>query len=814
MRKNSKKHRRASIPAAAWNDPRIHLIETNLDAYPDAMKRLPNWAFYRLEPNEEPDKKPRKVLYGIDCQISRDHFNPERLLYYIRRVACRSNDPSTWVSYERMRLLWAYNLKEIAAGREAIVHGVGFIFNASAGMVGIDLDDCIDPATGEIYPAQKSLLESLNTYTERSQSGRGAKAIVLGDIPVNGKKDGTELFKAFEIYKNGRGFLMTGDMLPGFSTQVESRPTEVLQLFNAAYPNWEEEQAAKTKRTKAAAERCERAVASGVRSLPDDQILQKAFAAKNGPAIKALFQGDTSAYDDDLSRADQALCSYLCFYSNGDSNLVESLARQSALAREKWDEPRAGYSSWLNMTICKVIAGTSTFYGDSPRQRQDAQIAAELGDLAGIEIDSKASAARLPIKCTRCKEVLEAAGDQCECDRRRTTRAARQAQREQERWDREKAKRAAAGNTRSNWPAPIGNDGASLISPSPTIRLKNFEFFDAEELQALGDDITASLKATRSLDFITPELPSLEPKHDPIRAYFDRNADALPFRPPCQCQNPNTVFGRKLDGSGLHMMVKLRCKGWGCFWCAQILRREWTQHISKTLQEWHRNYDSPYFSVVDVPRGKWASTQKAIERSGDAAFYNRFDDSSRDSLLIIATATANLPGAQQLTLQQTIALATRTIANGRFQAKGITLSQGWGLNKVEKKDPEFEMVGRCPEMSLKTLKAILQDSNINTDDVAWRPPQRDPGGRVMARIFFTMRASATRSDRMHLYSCLFDAEVKFRQEDFEGIDWGGEASRYSGNSDEWNDVDRESNKSFSAAICGPADDMQSYLHRE
>jgi hypothetical protein len=65
------------------------------------------------------------------------------------------------------------------------------------------------------------------------------------------------------------------------------------------------------------------------------------FSAQNGGKVRALFDGDTSAYGDDESRADSALVFHLAFWSRGDEGQIDRLFRQSELYREKWE--RADY---------------------------------------------------------------------------------------------------------------------------------------------------------------------------------------------------------------------------------------------------------------------------------------------------------------------------------------------------------------------------------------------------------------------------------------------------------------------------------------
>ena len=52
--------------------------------------------------------------------------------------------------------------------------------------------------------------------------------------------------------------------------------------------------------------------------LDDRELLERAFAARNGPKFRALWQGDTGAYTS-ASEAELALLSMLAFWAGPDA---------------------------------------------------------------------------------------------------------------------------------------------------------------------------------------------------------------------------------------------------------------------------------------------------------------------------------------------------------------------------------------------------------------------------------------------------------------------------------------------------------------
>lgn len=71
-------------------------------------------------------------------------------------------------------------------------------------------------------------------------------------------------------------------------------------------------------------------------------------------SIRNLYNGDTSLYENDLSRSDFALAAYLQ-KNNLTADEIDQVMRTSRLYREKWDEKR-NQTTWLRQTITTAIA--------------------------------------------------------------------------------------------------------------------------------------------------------------------------------------------------------------------------------------------------------------------------------------------------------------------------------------------------------------------------------------------------------------------------------------------------------------------------
>ena len=88
-------------------------------------------------------------------------------------AGAKSNDPETWTDFDTV--LSAYS------NSKNRLDGISFMF--APPVVGVDLDKCRDPKTGEIQPWAQEIIWSLNSYTEISPSGTGVHIYAIGSLP-------------------------------------------------------------------------------------------------------------------------------------------------------------------------------------------------------------------------------------------------------------------------------------------------------------------------------------------------------------------------------------------------------------------------------------------------------------------------------------------------------------------------------------------------------------------------------------------------------------------------------------------------------
>lgn len=238
------------------------------------------------------------------------------------------------------------------------------------GITGIDLDNHPDDVTGE-YPLTATefedwgmeAVEFIDSYSEWSPSGTGIHILCKGDLPSGRNRNSKVvdgLRRDVEMYGYRRFFTVTGDVIR--ESDFPDR-TQKLYEFWKKYVDDSEE---KEKRQNYPIYNLQ-----GSSNLNDNEVISKACSASNGGTFKALFDGDMSMYDNDHSRADQALCDKLAFWTNGDEEQIDRIFRRSGLMREKWD--RNLYDSTYGKTCIKNAILTMRS-GYKPTVRQQFEI--------------------------------------------------------------------------------------------------------------------------------------------------------------------------------------------------------------------------------------------------------------------------------------------------------------------------------------------------------------------------------------------------------------------------------------------------------
>jgi putative DNA primase/helicase len=163
-------------------------MQVELRNIPRAMRELPHWVIWRNEPGSQ--GRATKVPYIVGSR---------------RRAS--STDPHTWATMDA------------AAEAMSDADGLGFCIQGS-GVIFIDLDHCIDPATGEIAPWAKQIVSEIASYTEVSPSGQGLHIYTAGELPSGPRVKEIPFNARLEIYDSGRYSTVTGNHFSGSPTEI------------------------------------------------------------------------------------------------------------------------------------------------------------------------------------------------------------------------------------------------------------------------------------------------------------------------------------------------------------------------------------------------------------------------------------------------------------------------------------------------------------------------------------------------------------------------------------------------------------------
>jgi len=250
-----------------------------------------------------------------------------------------TRDPETWDSFTAAR----DGIEDVDA------EGIGYVFTKEDDFVGVDLDGCRDPETGEIAAWAQDIIDRLDSYTEVSPSGTGYHVIVQGTLP-----EGRRRHREVEMYEDGRFFTMTGNHLDDSPTTVTDRSAELVEVYREYVGDIGDGSSDGAK---------SRSPQHGGPGETDDQeLIEQACTAANGEKFEQLWNGDTSGYESH-SEADMALCCYLAFWTGGNLSRMDDLFRQSGLMRDKWDTVHyADGSTYGEKTIERAVTITNDFY--------------------------------------------------------------------------------------------------------------------------------------------------------------------------------------------------------------------------------------------------------------------------------------------------------------------------------------------------------------------------------------------------------------------------------------------------------------------
>lgn len=290
---------------------------------PNELKIMKRWVCFKVEGTNDgkTTKRPYNALSG---------------------ALARVNDELTWCNFN-MALTGCIKYQ---------CDGIGFILGN--GIFGIDLDNHPDK-NGELSMNEEEFqqlidefVNTLDSYSERSQSGLGVHIICQGKLPKGGRRKGS-----VEMYDNGRFFAFTGNAI--HNVPINFREEEVVPLWEKYVKNNNVNDQDTARRVH---------IPEALR-LSDEEIIDIALNSEKGNIFyKYYHDGDISMNGHDQSSADMSFCNMLAFWCNGDKEQMDRIFRNSALMREKWDQYR-GDRTYGEITIDSACRNVPNGYVSS-----------------------------------------------------------------------------------------------------------------------------------------------------------------------------------------------------------------------------------------------------------------------------------------------------------------------------------------------------------------------------------------------------------------------------------------------------------------
>jgi putative DNA primase/helicase len=306
-------------------------IVPRAESIPPTLTAIDQWVAWRYDPRvDKKTGKPKPTKVPVDP---------------LTGLSAKSNTKSTWGTFNQA---WERYKRDG-------LDGVGFVLTLEAGVVGIDIDHCRNPETGEVDGDALAIVRAIDSYTEISPSGTGVRIFARGTLPKGWHKRGD-----VEMYDSGRYLTVTGKCLDAVRA-IEERTEQIAQVHARIASVRPQANSAKAERASPQREPKAGHPKHEVRRRKTKQasdVLGRLRSGRSGEKFVALYdKGDWEGQGyGSQSEADLALTSMLVLECGGDPAMVDSLFRGSGLMRVKWDEPHdAGGRTYGEITIAKAV---------------------------------------------------------------------------------------------------------------------------------------------------------------------------------------------------------------------------------------------------------------------------------------------------------------------------------------------------------------------------------------------------------------------------------------------------------------------------
>lgn len=297
-----------SVPQSKWRN------------IPPEMRERPQWACSSGKPSstDKEGKRPRNPKTGGFASTT---------------------DPATWGTFDEAVAM---------AERKGWAH-VGYMLSADDPFAIVDLDDkAAKPATDAEREEFARIVADLDSYTERSSSGRGIHVIVNAQLPKGVHRGNVE------VYSDARYMICTGDVI--HALPVAGRQAEVDALVARIAP---------------ASSEMQHAPATGV-ELPDAEVMARIVESSAAAAELVACEDWASLGYDSQSSADLALMNHLALFAANDEQAIRMFRLTPLGQRDK-----AQRDDYMRSTLAKArdaqrfgTEGAASLFSDTANARR------------------------------------------------------------------------------------------------------------------------------------------------------------------------------------------------------------------------------------------------------------------------------------------------------------------------------------------------------------------------------------------------------------------------------------------------------------
>lgn len=291
-----------------------------------AFGQTSRWCVWRVK-DRGVDRKPAKVpSNGGKRQIS-------------------TASPDDWLVWPEARQLY----------RGGDFEGVGILMASLPGIVGIDVDNCLEDGVVKASSAEVvAAVEAMGSYVEVSPSGTGLRAFVFGALPAGCK----EKIGDVEVYgpDSTRYLTVTGVVWSRCVAILENQ--SAIDDFLARFGFLKSDDVIEPARGGNPAPCRNPAPCGGPDGerwppVSDAKVLGLLKRNNKRGLVSRLWAGNLEDAGSDHSKADFMLCCQIANYTR-DEDQVDRIFQQSGLMREKWSE-RRGKLTYGAQTIYSAI---------------------------------------------------------------------------------------------------------------------------------------------------------------------------------------------------------------------------------------------------------------------------------------------------------------------------------------------------------------------------------------------------------------------------------------------------------------------------